>query len=207
MLTSPQLTPRTRFFRQLSPDIVSRSKRLHFLLVVLRKHIKRPCSTNIFLLLSIFHTLLFCFFRPDAFHSHSDSIREFSLRAGATWRPQAILAITFCFQTSGRVIEHHRHRKGCFVMGEQKTTRRNLRREMQNCVKHIKEKKFYSNRHIVPSAMIDLPQFREECEPSQVRQKQRKYTAWKRDISVRGDISRTMRQRYFQQLAVVNEQI
>jgi hypothetical protein len=78
---------------------------------------------------------------------------------------------------------------------------------MQNCVKHIKEKKFYSNRHIVPSAMIDLPQFREECEPSQVRRKQRKYTAWKRDISVRGDISRTMRQRYFQQLAVFNEQI
>jgi hypothetical protein len=148
MLTSPQLTPRTRFFRQLSPDIVSRSKRLHFLLVVLRKHIKRSCSTNIFLLLTIFHTLLFCFFCPDAFHSHSDPIREFSLRAGATWRPQAILAIAFCSQTSGRVIEHHRHRKGCFVMREQKTTRRNLRREMRNCVKHFEEKNFYSNRHM-----------------------------------------------------------
>ena len=148
MLTSAQLTPRTRSFRQLSPDIVSRSKRLHFLLVVLRKPIKRSCSTNIFLLFSIFHTLLFCFFCTDAFHSHSDPIREFSLRAGATWRPQAILAITFCSQTSGRVIEHHRHRKGCFVMGEQKTARRNLRRETQNCVKHFKEKNIYSNCHM-----------------------------------------------------------
>jgi hypothetical protein len=58
------------------------------------------------------------------------------------------LAIAFCSQTSGRVIEHHRHRKGCFVMREQKTTRRNLRREMRNCVKHFEEKNFYSNRHM-----------------------------------------------------------
>jgi hypothetical protein len=129
MLTSPQLTPRTRFFRQLSPDIVSRSKRLHFLLVVLRKHIKRPCSTNIFLLLSIFLYSLVLLFPSRRI---SQSFRPHS-RVLASCRRN--LAPTGYFGHNillSNIRTSHRtspHRKGCFVMGEQKTTRRNLRRE------------------------------------------------------------------------------